>query len=317
MSRDMLFAIGAGVLSAVAGVAFLSRSTGALLFVYLASLPLFTAGLALGPRALVIASGVGFFAAGLLGGGFVAGVYGLMQAVPAWLMVKQLLLQRPGAAGGGIAWYPLGEALAWLTMLAAGVLVIAAVMTGSGDRGFAGVIADNLDRILAEIAPRLEIQHRTRTVAVIAPIFPGAVGGSCMLMSVVNAALAQNLLTRMKRSLRPTPDYAALMLPQWLSWPLVGSAALALIGPSDIAYTGRNLTLVFAVPLFFVGLAVAHTLARRVAYAGILLAGFYFVLFLSGWAMLAVAGIGMAEQWVGLRGRFSGRPVGGPPANTN
>jgi len=50
MSRDMLFAIGAGVLSAVAGVAFLSRSTGALLFVYLASLPLFMAGLALGPR---------------------------------------------------------------------------------------------------------------------------------------------------------------------------------------------------------------------------------------------------------------------------
>jgi hypothetical protein len=316
MSRETLIAVGAGVLSAVAGVAFLSRSTGALFFVYLASLPLFMAGLALGPRAVVIGAGVGFFTAGLLGGGFVAGVYGLIQTVPAWLMVKQLLLQRPGAAGPA-AWYPLGEALAWLTMLAAGVLVITAFMLGSGERGFAGTIAYELDRKLGEIWPQLEIQHRAQTVAVMAPFFPGAVGGSCMLMSVINAVLAQNLLQRMKRNLRPTPDYATIALPQWLSWPLVGAAALALIGSGDVAYTGRNLTMIFAVPFFFVGLAVVHTLARRVAFTGILLAAFYVVLFLSGWALLAVAGIGMAEQWVGLRGRFPGRPSGGPPANTN
>lgn len=312
MSREMLFAAGAGVLSAVAGVAFLSRSAGALFFVYLASLPLFMVGLALGPRAVAFAAGVGFFTAGLLGGGFVAGVYGLMQTVPAWLLVKQLLLQRPGAADGRPVWYPLGEALAWLTMLAAGMLVITAVMAGSGERGFAAVIVDSLNRILVEIAPQLSDQRRGQTVAVMAPIFPGAVGASCMVMSVVNAVLAQNLLARMKRTLRPTPDYAALSLPQWLSWPLVGSAALALLGPGDLAYTGRNLTLIFAVPFFFVGLAVAHTWAKRLTYTGMALTVFYVVLFLSGWAMLVVAGVGMIEQWAGLRDRFAG----GPPAKT-
>ncbi|HEX9702686.1 MAG TPA: DUF2232 domain-containing protein [Rhodospirillales bacterium] len=315
MSKETLIAVGAGVLSAIAGVAFLSRSAGALFFVYVASLPLFMAGLALGPRAVMIGGGIGFFTAGLLGGGFVAGVYGLMQTVPAWLMVKQLLLQRPGDAGGGAAWYPIGQTLGWLAMLAAGILVMAAIMTGSSEPGFAGTIADSLDSILTAMAPQLDEARRAAAVAMMAPIFPGAIGGSAMVMSVVNAVLAQHLVTRMKRNLRPTPAYADLLLPQWMSWPLVGSAALALIGSGDLQFTGRNLTLVLAVPFFFVGLAVVHTWARRVAYTGVVVVVFYLVLLLSGWAMLAVAGLGMAEQWIGLRGRFAGSSRSGPPAS--
>jgi hypothetical protein len=136
-----------------------------------------------------------------------------------------------------------------------------------------------------------------------------------MVMSVVNAVLAQHLVTRMKRNLRPTPAYADLLLPQWMSWPLIGSAALALIGSGDLQFTGRNLTLVLAVPFFFVGLAVVHTWARRVAYTGVVVVVFYLILLLSGWAMLAVAGLGMAEQWIGLRGRFAGSSRSGPPAS--
>ena len=70
-------------------------------------------------------------------------------------------------------------------------------------------------------------------------------------------------------------------------------------------YIGRNLALVLAVPYFFLGLAIVHSAARRMAMAGLLLVTFYFVIVISGWAALVVVGIGLFEQWIGLRNRFA------------
>ena len=48
---------------------------------------------------------------------------------------------------------------------------------------------------------------------------------------------------------------------------------------------------------------MVHTLARRVAFTGPVLVALYMVILVSGWAAVVVAGIGIAEQWVGLRHR--------------
>jgi len=315
MSKETLIAIGAGLLSAAAALAFLSRAPGSLIIVYLASLPLLMAGLALGQRAVAIAAAVGFMTAGLFGGAFIAGVFGLMQALPAWLLVRQLLRQSPGP-GGRVDWYPVGETLSWLTLLAAALLVMIAIGNAGGDSGFLGLVSDRFDFVLRRMAPHASDGLRARTVAKWAPLLPGMAGGSWLLMCIVNAVLAQAILVRLGRNLRPTPVYAETTLPHWISWPLVAAAALSLIGSGDLQYAGRSLAMVLAVPFFFVGLAVVHTLARRVAYKGMVLVSFYLVLMLWEWAMVAVAGIGVAEQWYGLRHRFSGPSAGTPPATT-
>ena len=72
MSKETLIAIGAGVLSAVSAMTLFGQIPGAMIFVYLASLPLFMAGLSTGPRAVTIGGGVGFMLTGLLGGGMAA-----------------------------------------------------------------------------------------------------------------------------------------------------------------------------------------------------------------------------------------------------
>ena len=317
MSKETLIAIGAGVLSAVSVMTLFGHIPGAMIFVYLASLPLFMAGLSAGPRAVTIGGGVGFMLAGLLGGVMAAGVFGFMQALPAWLVVKQSLLQRSaGAPGDQPKWYPAGNTLCWLTMLAGALLVVVAVASLSDDRTFSAVVTNNLGRVFKAIAPELDAVERLSMVGVMTPIFPGAVGVSWVLMTIINATLAQGILVRMGHNLRPSPAYAGLELPQWMSWPLLGSAALALLGLGEIEYTGRNLAMVLAVPYFFLGLAVVHTWARRLSFTGLMLASFYLVLLLSGWVMLVVAGIGMLEQWRGLRGEAPGPAKGGPPERT-
>ena len=111
MPKDTLIALGAGVLAALAATAFLSRAPGALMLVYFADLPLFMAGFAFGPQAAAIGGAAGFMTAGLIGGGLAAGIFGIMQALPVWLVVRQLLLQRPAAVAGSaepdgqIEWY--------------------------------------------------------------------------------------------------------------------------------------------------------------------------------------------------------------------
>ena len=319
MPKNTLIALGAGVLAALAATAFLSRAPGALMLVYFADLPLFMAGFAFGPQAAAIGGAAGFMAAGLIGGGIAAGVFGIMQALPVWLVVRQLLLQRPAAVagsarasdepGGQIEWYPIGDMLCWLTFFAAAMLVVMTLTSLTGGQGLSVLVSTNLDEILKGLAPQWDEDHRASMVAAIVPMFPGAIGVSWLVMTIVNATLAHGFLTRLKKILRPSPAYAALDLPQWISWPLVLSALLALLGSGEMEYTGRNLAMILVVPFFFLGLAVVHTWARRVNHSGMVLTAFYLVLVLSGWATIVVAGIGMAELWIGLRHRMDG-PAG-------
>jgi len=320
MSKKTLIAIGAGVLSAFCATAFISQAPGAMMLVYLADLPLFMAGFAFGPQSAAISGAAGFMIAGMLGGGLAAGIFGLLQALPAWLVVRQMLLQRPAllATPDGVGapdpdknkveWFPAGDMVCWLTMLVAAMLLVATVAGLSGDHGSLSVlISDNLDRILQAMAPDWDPAERSRMVDLMVPMFPGAIGISWLIMTIFNAVMAQNLLIKLKKTIRPTPAYVDLQLPQWISWPLVAACALALLGAGEMEYTGRNLAMILSLPLFFLGLAVIHTWARGMASGGrMLLVVFYLVLIISGWATLAVAGIGLVELWSGLRHRMAG-----------
>ena len=76
-----------------------------------------------------------------------------------------------------------------------------------------------------------------------------------------------------------------------------------LLGAEELGYAAYNVAMVVAVPYFFLGLAVIHTLARRVASPTMILVGVYGVIIVSMWAAVVVAGVGVAEQWIGLRDR--------------
>jgi len=137
-------------------------------------------------------------------------------------------------------------------------------------------------------------------------LFPGLVVASWILILALNGTVAQSILHRMKRNLRPAERIIDLVVPDWVSWVLVGAAAIGLIASGDLQYLGRNAVVVLGVPFLFLGLAVAHMLIARAPFPGVAFVLFYFILIVSGWAMLAVAGIGMIEQWAGLRRRFAG-----------
>jgi hypothetical protein len=304
MLKAGVIALGGGGLSAAASVAALFGASGGVVFAYLAPLPLLLVGLGLGSGATAIATATGILAVAVLGGVPAAGVYGGMHAFPSWLIVHQMLSQKP--AGGVPSSRSVGSILCWLAVVG-GVIATVTAVVGRGEAGIEGSVRDLLAGAASMAAPDLADVDRDTFVGYMAPLFIGVSGITWMLMLVVNGVLAQAVLARRGWNLVPTPKWSELTLPEWMTWPLVGTAVVALVSSGDMEYLAHNLVLIFAAPYFFLGLAVVHSLAQLAPRRGFVLTAFYVTLGLFlAFAGAAVVGLGVIEQWAGVRRRFVG-----------
>ena len=310
MSKTILIAVAGGGASAIMTMGFMTGSPMFLILGNAAPLPLFLVGLSLGMSAGTVAGVAGLVFVGLIGGFFAAATFGLVYAAPTLLALRQALLTYQ-APNGQVFWYPPGSALAWLAVLAAGIMLLGALIAMGGDMSVRESVSTSLHELFAAIAPDLPDEDRVRLVATLLPVAPGMSMAWWIGLIILNGMIAQTMLKRAGRNLRPSPSFASLDLPDWLSWPLVGTAALTLVASGDAEYIGRNLVIIFAAPFFFLGLAVVHLAVRRAPSPVGLLVVFYLVVMLSSLAQLAVAGLGVVEKWVGLRQRLAGPQ---PPA---
>lgn len=303
MSRHLLIALGGGA-SAILSIAFVTGSPAMLFLANLAPLPLFLVGFGYGPVAGTLAVLIGLALSGILGGLLTAGMFGLVHAVPSWLAFRQALMRRT-AADGTVTWYPLGAVLCWLTAFAAALLVVVALLShGQGD-SFRGSVSWYLGQIVQILLPVVSDAERDRILAALVPFFPGSAVVMWLAVIAGNGMLALAILAKSGQNLRPRPNAGDAVLPDWISWLMVAAAAVALLGSGDLEYIGRNLAMITAVPFFVLGVAVVHVLARRVGVHQPLLVAFYVVLFMFGWARMAVVGLGLIEQWVGVRRHFA------------
>jgi hypothetical protein len=279
----------------------LAGSTGSMILVYLAQLPLFAAGLWLGTGA---AAAAGLIAALILAGAgnlLASGLFAALNIVPVVLLVRQSLLFRT-APGNAIEWYPPGLLTAWLTGLGLVAAAVTFVFFG-GPQGMQAALrealAPALDRRLGEITPEID-----ELLAFVAFIFPGIIATSWMVMTASNGILAQGLLARFGASWRPSPDLAPLSLPMWIPALLAVASGATLLG-GTARFIGVNVLIVLAVPFCLAGLAVLHAVARRFPRPAVTLTVFYLLAGVLGWPLLLIALLGLLDSPLGLRRRFA------------
>ena len=140
MSRDMLITIGAGATSGFAWLAFLSGLPGSMLAVYLAPLPLLLVGIDQGIKAVTISCAVGIVASVIAGNLFLGGLFTIIHASPAWIIVRQALMKHsmPGTKSG--QWYPAGSILCILTVYSAALLTLTMGWAQGETGGLQGLI---------------------------------------------------------------------------------------------------------------------------------------------------------------------------------
>lgn len=304
MPLSPLMALGAGICSAVAMFSIVFGSVLALPLFYLASLPLYLAGLGIGGHGAVIASVAAIITTGLIGGVYVALPFAVAYGLPVITVCRQALRTMPDPAGQPV-WQPIGSVVASLTFFGMAAIVFAAFMTISDDTigPLDQAVAGFLSQALESMQGNVPSEARDVLVTGLAPFFPGMAIASWTVMHVVNAAAAQGALVKSGRNIRPAVSFSNVTFPDWCSWLLVGAGVLAVAAPGDWGYIGQNLVIVALVPFFLLGLAVAHTFARSVAGGTWMLICFYVLIVVLGWTSFVVAGAGILEQWVGLRKR--------------
>jgi hypothetical protein len=303
MSKSTLIAMAAGVVSAALYLSLLTGSAGALIFAYLSSLPLFAAGLSMGLIPLLIAAATGTVLTGI-GDEFLSGaMYGGLTAGPVIWIVHLSLTSRQSS--GSTEWYPSGRLITWLSGIAGGYFLIAVAAFSAFEGGLRGQIGRFLTTILEKLSDRpwAELEGAHALLEVWEPMFPAMVGVSWIIMLSLNGVLAQGLLVRFGRNLRPSPSMGVLQLPRVLAI-MFGCMLLASLAPSLIGYAGTTISVYFMVPYLLLGLAAVHALAGKLTSAHIVLVIFYVVLVLFGLLGLALtAGLGLVEQWFNIRRR--------------
>jgi hypothetical protein len=303
MPQILGLAVLAGVVSSALFLCLLTGVPGMVLFAYFVQLPLMLAGLAMGLTASMVAVASAFLINGLIAGAVATLIYGVIQALPALIVVRQALLARQD--GGNVEWYPPGLLLAQLTCVAGLGIGLAFLLLLDHPGGLQGAIEAFLASALVEMGA---LEAEAVSSSELGPwifLFPGLMATSWLVMVVLNAVLAQALAVRLGWNRRPSPDLTRLELPSWL-WPALGAAGLvALLGEHGWGFLGRSLLIVFVVPYVFLGLAVIHTLVRRWSHPSWLLAALYAALVLLGWPILAVLLLGFVEDWAHLRRRLA------------
>lgn len=305
MQKNMLMAVSGGGLSAVASMAFFTGSPGALLLVYVSMLPLFMVAFGLGYTAGLIAFGTGLLVALGIGGTVNAVSYGILHTFPAWL-VSRHYLNTTTDRNGQQSWAPVGDALGVVALAVASIIVLGGLYIAGDVSNIRAVVSTHISNVFTIMGLELAKAEFAHLRDMLVTVFPAAMGVSWIVMTILNALLAQNLVTRLNTNVRPTPSFINMELPQWIAVPMIVSAVVTVATDGEIRYLAQNLTIVLAVPFFFLGLTVAHWAVRQVrGFRTLLIIGFYLILMISGWALAIVAAIGMAEQWWGLKGRFS------------
>ena len=321
MNKSTGLALLYGLASAVPLLIALS-APGGVPFMLLVPLPLFLSGLSMGPSAATVSAVTACLALSLMvvvtvaqisgslaiavadGAGMFIGT-AITLGVPVTILVRQALLSRT-TDDGSVEWYPAGPLVVWLTgigVLMLGFSLLSFVLFAAGP-SLEAVFTDQLAEALRLMLPEAEDPQLQEAATAAAQIGLGAGLDSWLMVIAANGILAQGVLRRFGRNLRPAPDITALALPHWLGLALAATALVALLATGDLGFVARSLLIVLLLPYFFAGLAVVHAACRNRGARAILLIVFYLILVMFAWLAALVAGLGLLDQTFDLRRRL-------------
>lgn len=306
-----LLAVCAGLASAALFMLVLSGNVIGLLAAQLIPLPIWLIALAAGPTAAAISVGtaallLSALIAAPVGIGFLVG-FGLPAQFLAWVA-----LMGRSMPDGGREWLSTG----WLTsawVACGAVVIVIAIIALPGEPSVAEEqIRSAFSRLLETTLGQADMPTEMSGVIEMMAALPAIIVVSWMLVHLVNGVIAQALLVKLGRALRPTPAADSLVLPLDVAAVLAFSAAFAAIGQDPgLAYIGRNLLLVTACAYLLAGFAAVHRWTAAFKHRRWVLGGVYASAVLLQYPLVALTLIGLIDQLAQARQRFAGKdPTG-------
>ena len=273
----------------------------ALIFMPFAPLPIAAIGLSFGMGQAVIAAVLTAIMTAIILSPPLAIVFAITFLAPTVLLVRQALLSRQDADGRFI-FFPLQQ----LILLTLGVTALGTTLLFFISGGAAGLPQSFANAI--EQAPEVRqalVQvygiSSSEEMLWIANAMLVSAFASWPLLLLGNMQLAQALLVRVKRNLRPQENYDRLQLPIWLVAPLAVFMAGAALLTGWPATMSAALAAILLAAYFLLGLAIIHAISRHWNGRVWFLAGLYFLIFVMAWVIVPIGLLGLLESRLNLR----------------
>lgn len=286
---------GGGLASAALSLLYLLPIPGLAFLSYFSPLPFFLLGLSYGLRPLYGAVAIATLLVGISGGFFMGSEFFIFSGLGPAFLVNRALLNRvtPSKKRN---WYPASFLLRDLTF-AAGLIMLIGLgvylyFTHGGDK------QDVVTILLKNLDPQNQIREIEPLLKAILPLLPGFFALSWAVMMLINGTLAQGLLVRFQRNIRPSPTLKDLEAPKMFLILLGLSFLLSFIGLGPLELLGKNTALIMVFPFFLIGLGLVHVWLHKTSYASLGLTLFYFLLILLIWPALFVIFLGILKPWV-------------------
>ncbi|MDR3423960.1 MAG: DUF2232 domain-containing protein [Alphaproteobacteria bacterium] len=308
----------AGVVSAlILAFALKHPATVLVLLAYLSALPLFVVGFSSGVLSALIAAVCGVAAIFATGPVDIGSFYFFAYALPAVGLIFLSLRARP-LPDGTIKWPSAGDMLVALAVFPCLIfLIVYAQMMGHDGgllaatteafKGLSGHIGDMLATSGQKTTPQ-ELVKIQDYVAFLARIAPAMAMGAWLLSTALVMSAAHAFVERQTWGLRPPFALPQVRLPRWFVL-LALIFAAGSFAPAPYAYVALNLAIIFGIPLFFVGLAVAFDMAAHTRAPTLVLVVFYVALIVFPHLTLGVVMLGVVDHWVDFRKRFAEKAV--------
>jgi hypothetical protein len=322
MNSWIAVAVFAGIASALIFAAAGIPTFAAAAVFLLAPAPLLIAGLGWGYVVTLIAGLVGAVVLSLLIGWAFAVPYLLSTAVPAVIIARLALQQRPAAPADGaearsghVEWYPEGRVLIAIALMAAMLASALIIMAGPDAQSFRASTDQLLDRVLAiqNVTPSTpEQKQRLESMrSLFADLLPVAAAFGWTLSTFANFRLAATIAARLKLTARPLPRFGTLAFPRSAALGLLIASASSLL-PDSFGLIGGAFAGGLAAAFALLGLAVLHGLLEGHPFRPMLLVALYVAVLVLGFALaLPLIVTGLLDMVFRMRARTRSSQSGG------
>ena len=297
--------LAAGFLSAVLYIAVFSLGLG-FLFLFLPTLPLFWVGLSVRPKAALQAGLVAALALLVVIGPGAAAMHWLSLTLPTWYLCYQSA--KRVKLGDFTLWFPLGNAFATITAFACGLMVSVAIDYMGTEGGLGKAFSSLVSAIVAPVSKDMgeQVGGLLKTITseysflIIAITF-----WMWMLCLLLHGWLANRLLVKANKAIRPHFFITPFPLPHWLLHLLLIAALASVIGGPSLAFAGKACFMMLLFPYFLHGCSMMHHHVAKWPNRLLFLFFVYFLLFALLWPVLLLVGMGLWQQLISVNKHLS------------
>ncbi|MFT6557782.1 MULTISPECIES: DUF2232 domain-containing protein [Sneathiella] len=269
----------------------------------LSTLPLFLSGLGFGLANVSISVLTAVVFAAIVINPIFGVTYVLTCGLPIVFLVRQALLWREDESK--VNWYPASNLMVCWVLVCIALSSMALILLYMDDELRTAVI--RLCELMLEQVHKqsgLKVVMTAEELVWLMPQFFGPIWGVVLLLS---GSLAQGILVRFKKNVRPTPEFSGFMLPLWMAIIAILGLVLSFVLEQINPFLGA-IIVALEIAFFLQGMAVIHKVSVSWSYRSLVLTAVYLIVILMFWPALVIALLGLVDSWIGFRSRLPAAP---------